>query len=109
MATAVSVALDAETRERTRRLADARGREPHYFMREAISQYLDREQARESFKQETLSSWAEFQKEAQSREEEQRFQDEVKSVVRQLNASRAAMEIAASLGGAPPSMAERPR
>ncbi len=30
-------------------------------MREAIRQYLDREQARESFKQEALASWAEHQ------------------------------------------------
>jgi predicted transcriptional regulator len=58
---AVSVKLDAETRDRMRRLAEARSRAPHYLMREAISQYLDREEARESFKQEAVSSWAEYQ------------------------------------------------
>jgi predicted transcriptional regulator len=58
---AVSIKLDAETQERMRRLAEARSRAPHYLMREAINQYLDREEARESFKQEALSSWAEFQ------------------------------------------------
>lgn len=30
-------------------------------MREAIDQYVAREEARESFKQEALESWAEFQ------------------------------------------------
>jgi predicted transcriptional regulator len=61
MASAVSVKLDEKTQERMRRLAEARSRAPHYLMREAINQYLDREEARESFKQEALSSWAEFQ------------------------------------------------
>src|SRR6186713_3379241 len=52
MATAVSVKLDEKTQERMRQLAEARSRAPHYLMREAINQYLDREEARESFKQE---------------------------------------------------------
>jgi predicted transcriptional regulator len=30
-------------------------------MREAIKEYLDREEARESFLQEALASWAEYQ------------------------------------------------
>ena len=30
-------------------------------MREAIAQYVEREEARESFKQEALASWAEYQ------------------------------------------------
>jgi predicted transcriptional regulator len=57
---AVSVKLDAAERERLRALAEARQRAPHYLMREAIRQYLDREEARESFKQEALASWAKF-------------------------------------------------
>ena len=61
MAAVVSVKLDERTQERMRRLAEARSRAPHYLMREAINQYLDREEAREAFKQEALSSWAEFQ------------------------------------------------
>lgn len=31
-------------------------------MREAIGQYLEREEARESFRQEALASWAEYQR-----------------------------------------------
>jgi predicted transcriptional regulator len=61
MAASVSVKLDEKIQERMRRLAEVRSRAPHYLMREAISQYLDREEARESFKQEALASWAEYQ------------------------------------------------
>lgn len=49
-----------KTRERLRRLAEARSRAPHYLMRDAINQYLDREEARESFKQEAITSWEEY-------------------------------------------------
>lgn len=52
-----------------------------------------------AFLLDAVESWAEFQKEAQAREEEERFQDEVKAVVRQLNASRTAMEMAAAAVG----------
>jgi predicted transcriptional regulator len=58
---AVSVKLDETTKERMRRLAAARRRTPHYLMREAIDQYLQREEARESFKQEALAAWAEYE------------------------------------------------
>ncbi len=58
---AVSVKLDVATQDRLRRLATARSRAPHYLMREAINQYLDREEARETFKQEALASWTEYQ------------------------------------------------
>lgn len=43
-----------------RRLAEARSRAPHYLMRDAINQYLDQEEARESFKQEAIASWEEY-------------------------------------------------
>ncbi len=57
---AVSVKLDPEEQERLRLLAEAKQRKPHFLMREAIRQYLDREEARESFHQEALASWAEY-------------------------------------------------
>lgn len=34
-------------------------------MKEAIKQYLDREEAHESFKQEALASWQEYQESSQ--------------------------------------------
>lgn len=58
---AVSVKLDASLQDRLQRLAGQRDRTAHYLMREAIQQYLDREEARESFKQDALASWAEYQ------------------------------------------------
>jgi predicted transcriptional regulator len=41
-------------------LAESKHRKPHFLMKEAIRQYLDREEARESFKQEALTSWREY-------------------------------------------------
>src|SRR5215470_727104 len=58
---AVSIKLDAGEQERLQTLAQIRNRSSHYLMREAIRQYLDREEARESFKQEALAAWTEYQ------------------------------------------------
>ncbi len=57
----VSVKLDADTRSRVENLAEVRNRSAHWVMREAISQYVEREEKRESFRLDTLKSWAEFQ------------------------------------------------
>lgn len=59
--TPVAVKLDTEIRDRMKRLADSRHRTTHWLMREAIQQYVEREEAREDFKQEALASWKEFQ------------------------------------------------
>jgi predicted transcriptional regulator len=56
----VSVKLDADTRARVENLAQARHRSAHWVMREAISQYVDREEKREAFHQDTLKAWQEF-------------------------------------------------
>jgi predicted transcriptional regulator len=58
---AVSVKLDEKTRERVRRLASTHRRTPHWIMREAIQQYVEREERREQFRQDTLAAWEEFQ------------------------------------------------
>lgn len=58
---ASSVKLDDEMKSRVQRLAGLWDRSPHWVMREAIRQYVEREEARESFKQEALTSWAEYQ------------------------------------------------
>lgn len=57
----VSVKLDAETRTRIENLAEARHRSAHWVMREAISQYVDREEKREAFRQDTIKAWEEYQ------------------------------------------------
>lgn len=57
----MSVKLDDDLKSRIQNLANQRRRSAHWLMREAIEQYVVREEARESFKQEALASWQEFQ------------------------------------------------
>ena len=62
---ATSVKLDDELKSRIQHLADARHRSAHWIMCEAIRDYVEREEARESFKQEALASWAAYQETGQ--------------------------------------------
>lgn len=56
----VSIKIDADTKARVKRLADARHRSSHWVMREAITQYVNREEKREAFRQETLKAWEDY-------------------------------------------------
>lgn len=56
-----SLKLDPEMRARVQRLAEARRRSAHWVMREAIAEYVAREERREQFRAETEAAWAEFQ------------------------------------------------
>ncbi len=56
-----SIKLDDDLASRIRRLAELRRRSAHWIMREAIRDYVVREEARESFRQEALASWSAFQ------------------------------------------------
>ena len=56
----VAIKIDEDTKARVKRLADARQRTPHWLMREAITQYVDREEKREAFRQDTLQAWEAF-------------------------------------------------
>jgi predicted transcriptional regulator len=58
---AVSVKLDEDLTGRVRKLALTRQRSPHWVMHEAIKQYVEPEEARESFRQEALMSWASYE------------------------------------------------
>lgn len=61
MATApVAVRLDEPLKERIRSLSDHKRRPMHWLMREAIEQYVTREEQRQSFRQEALDSWREY-------------------------------------------------
>jgi predicted transcriptional regulator len=62
---ATSLKLDDATKQRVQTLAAQRDRSAHWLMREAIRQYLEREEARESFKAEALASWTAFQENGQ--------------------------------------------
>jgi len=57
----MSVKLDQDTRARIESLAEARQRTPHWMMREAILQYVDREEKRESFQKDAKLAWLEYQ------------------------------------------------
>jgi predicted transcriptional regulator len=57
---ATSLKIDDALKDRVRQLASQRRRSPHWIMLEAIQQYVDREEARESFRQEALASWAAY-------------------------------------------------
>ena len=56
----MSVKLDLSTRARVENLAEARQRTAHWVMREAITQYVDREEKREAFRQDTIKAWEEY-------------------------------------------------
>ncbi len=56
-----SLKLDRATKERVQRLAEARRRTPHWVMREAVEQYVEREEKREQLRQDALAAWAEYQ------------------------------------------------
>ena len=56
-----SLQLDAETEIRLLRLAEARRRSAHWLMREAIEQYVEREERRERLRHDALAAWTEYQ------------------------------------------------
>ncbi|MDI5933139.1 CopG family ribbon-helix-helix protein [Halomonas kalidii] len=62
MATPTSIKLDDELKGRVQQLAQARRRTAHWIMREAIAEYVAREEKRESFKQDALHAWEEYQR-----------------------------------------------
>lgn len=49
--------LDAGIEERLQRLASARKRQAQWLMREAIEQYVEREEASERFAADALAAW----------------------------------------------------
>lgn len=61
MGSATSVKLDDDMKARVRTLASQRKRTSHWIMREAIAQYVEREEKREGLRQDTLKAWEEFQ------------------------------------------------
>lgn len=58
---ATSIKIDDALKRRLQRLADQRKRSTHWLMREAITLYVEREEARENFKQEAVASWTAWQ------------------------------------------------
>ncbi|WP_066457763.1 CopG family ribbon-helix-helix protein [Castellaniella caeni] len=58
---ATSLKIDEMLKDRVQHLASQRRRSSHWIMLEAIRQYVEREEARERFKQEALASWVAYQ------------------------------------------------
>ncbi|QDQ28528.1 ribbon-helix-helix protein, CopG family [Chitinimonas arctica] len=56
----VAIKIDEDIKARVKRLAEARHRTAHWLMREAITQYVEREEKREAFRQDTLKAWEEY-------------------------------------------------
>lgn len=59
---AASVKIDDALKARIQTLAEQKQRSAHWIMREAIEQYLDKEEKRQRFVQEALVSWAEYKR-----------------------------------------------
>lgn len=62
----MGIKLAPEDRERLRRLGEKKKRSAHWIAKEAISEYLDREEAAESFKDETVARWEEYRQNAKA-------------------------------------------
>jgi predicted transcriptional regulator len=56
-----SLKIEPELKDRVQRLAAARRRSPHWIMREAVEQYVSREEKREEFRQAALTAWNRYQ------------------------------------------------
>jgi predicted transcriptional regulator len=56
-----SLKLDPELKERVQRLASVRRRSAHWVMREAVEQYVAREELREQIRKDALAAWSHYQ------------------------------------------------
>lgn len=56
-----SIKLDPAIKERVQRLADAQRRSAHWVMKEAIAEYLDREEKREQFRQDAIAALEDYE------------------------------------------------
>jgi len=57
----IAVKLEVDIRERMKRLAESRHRTTHWLMKEAIQQYIDREEKREVLRKAATLAWEEYQ------------------------------------------------
>lgn len=61
MSATTSLKLGTELKERVQRLAFARQRSAHWLMREAIEQYVEREELRQKNREDAFNAWSEYQ------------------------------------------------
>ena len=60
--TAMSVKLDDDLKSRVQQLAQRQQRTAHRIMREAIRDYVEKEESKEMFVHESLVSWSSYKK-----------------------------------------------
>lgn len=60
MSTTLGVKIDETIRERLKALAEARKRTPHWVIKEALVQYLDREEAIEQERRQDEARWERY-------------------------------------------------
>jgi predicted transcriptional regulator len=58
---AASVKIDEDLKRRVQGLAEQQRRSAHWIMREAIRQYVEREETRQALRQDALSAWTAYQ------------------------------------------------
>jgi predicted transcriptional regulator len=61
MTTSTGIKLDPEISARLKALGEARDRSPHWLMKTAILEYLEREEAYERVKREDIARWEQYQ------------------------------------------------
>ena len=57
----VAIKLDQDMLDRMKRLAGAKGRSTHWMLRQAVSQFVEREEARGAFRAAGLGAWQHYQ------------------------------------------------
>jgi predicted transcriptional regulator len=60
--TTTSLKLDLEMKARVQRVADAQRRTSHWIMREAIEEYVSRQEKRQSFLNDAQAAWEDYQR-----------------------------------------------
>ncbi|NBJ14760.1 MAG: ribbon-helix-helix protein, CopG family [Dehalobacter sp. 4CP] len=53
----IAVKLDPEIRERLKKLAEIKRRSPHWLMKEALREYVEKEEGAEKLRQEAIERW----------------------------------------------------
>lgn len=62
MSTPTSIKLNDDLKNRLQHLAESRRRSAHWIMREAITQYVEREEKREAYLRDAQNAWEDFQR-----------------------------------------------
>ena len=61
MGNAVAVKIEDDTKKRLRRLAKTKKRTQHYLMKEAIDQYIEKEEKQEELRRSALEAYQDYQ------------------------------------------------